>query len=460
MTDTVALNKLVISPRNVRKSNGEEDIAGLAESIKSKGLLQNLVVSLAPDGKTYEVDAGGRRLRALQLLAARKDLAKNFPVPVIVIAPDAATEASLAENLQKVAMNPADEVEAFATIVAGYEANGMASAAERIANCARRFGVSERTVAQRLALAELAPEILDALREARITVAAANAYATHPDPAEQLKVFTAHEKRTGTYGKHDPREIRDALKGRIYTTEDRLVRYIGLDAYHEAGGTIAADLFFDEGERDILLNPALVDKLAADKGALEAQTLAQAAGWLDGVLMPVHSSLWQSPPAPKGYAARWSSAPQDTPAEERAGAMAAYRIGANGELEPVQNYLLVPVVPAAMVDPKISQAEREAKWAAEAREDAIALRAARLAVRVGGTPFEGRAFWPTSDRWVDAIAEQEDGSVIVAMLVKVSAEDLAAQRAEAERLHAEAAAKEPAEDEADEADEEDLEAAE
>ena len=43
MTDTVPLNKLVLSPRNVRKTNGEEDIAGLAESIKSKGLLQNLL---------------------------------------------------------------------------------------------------------------------------------------------------------------------------------------------------------------------------------------------------------------------------------------------------------------------------------------------------------------------------------------------------------------------------------
>lgn len=455
MTDTVALNKLALSPRNVRKTNGEEDIAGLAESIKSKGLLQNLVVSRSPDGKTYEVDAGGRRLRALQLLAARKDLAKNFPVPVIVIAPDAATEASLAENLQKIAMNPADEVEAFATIVAGYEANGMASAAERIANCARRFGVSERTVAQRLALAELTPAILDALREARITVAAANAYAAHPDPAEQLKVFTAHEKRSGTYGKHDPREIRDALKGRIYTTDDRLVRYIGLDAYRAAGGTIAVDLFFDEGERDILLNPGLVDKLAAEKGGDEAQALAQAAGWLDGVLAPVHSSTWQSPPAPKGFTARWASAVNETPPEVRSSAMAAYRVGQDGKLEQLANYILAPVAPVGDDQAKVSLAERQALWTAEQRQEAIGLRAARLAVRVGGTTFEGRAFWPSNDRWVDAIDEQEDGSVIVAMLVKVSADDIAAHRAEAERLHdlAEAKEAEAAEGDTEDADE-------
>ena len=156
MTDTVSLNKLVISPRNVRKTNGEEDIAGLAESIKSKGLLQNLVVSPASDGKLFEVDAGGRRLRALQLLASRKDLPKNWPVPVKVIAPDAATESSLAENLQKIAMNPADEVEAFATIVDGYGANGMANPAEPFQDARGRWRMKGKAGAFRSREAALA----------------------------------------------------------------------------------------------------------------------------------------------------------------------------------------------------------------------------------------------------------------------------------------------------------------
>ena len=318
MTDTVPLNKLVLSPRNVRKTNGEEDIPGLAESIKSKGLLQNFVVSLSDDGKRYEVAAAGRRLRALQLLASRGDMAKNHPVPVKIVSAEEATEASLAENMHKVAMNPADEVEAFATIVEGYEANGMASPAERIANCARRFGVTERYVAQRLALAALAPDILDALRENRITIAAATAYASHPEQAEQIKVFKAHEKRSGSYGKHDPREIKDALNGRIYQVDHKLVRYIGLDAYREAGGEIAADLFFDDDERDIILNPALVEKLATEKGAIEAQKLGQSSGWLDALLGPVTGHSWQIPKPPAGYVCRWVSSPAETPAEQRA----------------------------------------------------------------------------------------------------------------------------------------------
>lgn len=437
MTDSVPLNKLVLSPRNVRKTNGEEDIAGLAESIKSKGLLQNLVVSPSAGGKgVFEVDAGGRRWRALQLLADRKDLPKNWPVPVHVIAADAAIEASLAENLQKIAMNPADEVEAFATIVEGYEANGMASPAERIANCARRFGVTERYVAQRLALAALAPAILDALRDNTITIAAATAYASHPEHKERLKVFEAHQKRSGSYGKHDPREIRDALKGRIYQLDHKLVRFIGIDAYRAAGGEIATDLFFDDDDREILLNPSLVDKLATEKGEREAQRLAQAAGWLDAALMPPTASYWATPSAPKGYTARWSSAPSETPEGERAEAMAVYQINDAAELEMHDRYVLVKSAPAGGDAPAVNQAEREAQWAAQRREAEISRRAARLAVpAVAGTAFEGRAFWPRSEWGIDAVSETETGDVIVALLVRVPAAEVEAQMAEAERRY-------------------------
>lgn len=462
MTDTVPLNKLVLSPRNVRKTNGEEDIAGLAESIKSKGLLQNLVVSPAATGKLYEVDAGGRRLRALQLLASRKDLAKNWPVPVKVIASDAAIESSLAENLQKIAMNPADEVEAFATIVEGYEANGMASPTERIANCARRFGVTERYVAQRLALAALAPDILDALRENRITIAAATAYASHPEQAEQLKVFKAHEKRSGTYGKHDSREIKDALKGRIYQVDHKLVRYIGLDAYRDAGGEIAADLFFDDDERDIILNPALVEKLATEKGAIEAQQLGQSSGWLDAWLAPVTGYSWQIPKPPAGYVCRWVASPAETPSEQRAESYALYRINDVAELEIDAHhaYFKIPADDGA-TEPKRSHAEIEAEYQATRRREELRYRAARLAApKVAGTPLEGRAFWPLDPDWVEGFQEDDDGNAVVALLVKVPREEIEAQMAEAERRY-ELEQQELAEEaalaaEADEPDDEDL----
>ena len=434
MTDTVPLNKLVISPRNVRKTNGEEDIAGLAESIRSKGLLQNLVVSQSTDGKLFEVDAGGRRLRALQLLAAKQRIAKNWPVPVHIIAADAATEASLAENLQKIAMNPADEVEAFATIVAGYEANGMISRAEQIANCARRFGVTERHVAQRLALADLASEILDALRDGRIGLAAASAYASHPDHKEQIKVFKAHEKKhEGAWGRHAPREVRDTLAGRVFPIDHKLARYVGLDSYEEAGGRIDTDLFFEEGDRQILLDPALLEKLATSKALAEAKEKAKKDGWLDGVIKPVSGPLWQEPANPKGFTKQNSDSGR-IGLRARAKAIACYALNDAGVLQVLQTWFLKEEPTEARQI--ISPAERDAQWQTERRESEIRYRAAKLAApKVTGTPLEGKALWPRDVAWIQPFTEDEDGDFLVALLIKVPKTESEAYLAEAERRY-------------------------
>ncbi|QQN73144.1 ParB/RepB/Spo0J family partition protein [Croceicoccus sp. YJ47] len=422
MTQSVPLNKLALSPRNVRKTNVDEHIAGLADSIRSKGLLQNLVVSAAAKSGTFEVDAVGRRLRALRLLAKDKHLPHNWPVPVHVVPRDAATEASLAENLQKIAMNPADEVEAFAAIVDGYEANGMASQAERIANCARRFGVSDRIVGQRLALAALAPDILDALRDGAMTLAAAQAYASHPDHAEQLKIFT-REAKSG-FRPHDPQRIRDALAGRVYSLDDRLARYVGLDAYREAGGRIEADLFFDDGEREMLIDPALLEKLATEKAQAEADHLADREGWKGAVIRPVTAPIYQSPPTPKGFRRVWTGS-DDVLLKDRIDAIAAFALKADGSgIEPLDTHFVPAIEDAtATIHKPLTPEER----AAIVREQAIKLRAARLATpQTEGTAFEGRAIWPTA-HYIDPIRTGPDGEYYVAMIVRVDRADYEAQ---------------------------------
>ena len=438
MTNTIPLNKLVLSPRNVRKTNGDEDIAGLAESIASKGLLQNLVVSPAEKKGTFEVDAGGRRWRALNLLAGRGDLPRNWPVPVIVIGRENATEASLAENMQKVAMNPADEVEAFAAIIQSYSDNGIIDERECIANCSRRFGVTERYVRQRLALAALAPEILAALREGEITITAATAYATHPDPGEQLKVFKAHQKRTGTYGKHDPREIRDALKGRIYQPDHQVVRYIGLDAYTAAGGRLQADLFCEEGERDILLDAALIEKLATQKAEREAQDLAHAGGWLDAVIRPVTAQFHAYPPAPKGYRYKWASEPGSLPKNDRAEAIAYFGLSEDATISQQTGYFVKEVEKPDNLSASGYKPESREQYEARLRTEKIRDKAFRLAApKVTGTPLEGRLFWPPVDSWSDVVEEDHaDPAMLVGtMLIRIPKVEVDAQLTEAERRY-------------------------
>jgi len=109
----IALNKLDVAEANVRRTGRGNGIEELAASIAAHGLLQSLVVRPtlddggAPTGR-YEVVAGGRRLAALKLLAKRKAFGKAGPVPCRVLDGEDAGEASLAENVVRLDMHPAD----------------------------------------------------------------------------------------------------------------------------------------------------------------------------------------------------------------------------------------------------------------------------------------------------------------------------------------------------------------
>ncbi|WP_048874237.1 ParB/Srx family N-terminal domain-containing protein, partial [Acetobacter aceti] len=85
----IPFNKLVLSQSNVRRVKAGLSIEELARDIERRGLLQSLNVRpvLNDDGTetgSYEVPAGGRRFRALELLVKQKKLAKTAPVPCVV----------------------------------------------------------------------------------------------------------------------------------------------------------------------------------------------------------------------------------------------------------------------------------------------------------------------------------------------------------------------------------------
>ena len=84
MIETIPLNKLVRSPRNVRKHADPAADAELKASIAACGLLQNLIVRPAAKGR-FEVDAGERRRRAMFALAEEKALPRNHPVTCLVL---------------------------------------------------------------------------------------------------------------------------------------------------------------------------------------------------------------------------------------------------------------------------------------------------------------------------------------------------------------------------------------
>lgn len=174
----------VLSPSglNPRKTFDVDELEGLAASIATNGLLQNLVVRAGKEPGRYVIVAGERRFRALTLLAERgmwdRDAAT---VPVRIVAGSDADHLALAllENLQRTNVNPMEEAEGFAQLLA------LDPERWTTQSIADTLGCSRRLVQQRLSLVNrLCAEGQEALRKGTINFKYARALVAAP-PAEQ-----------------------------------------------------------------------------------------------------------------------------------------------------------------------------------------------------------------------------------------------------------------------------------
>jgi len=264
MIQSIPLKKLAASPRNVRKSSDVLADLQLRADIAARGLLQNLVVRKGKRGK-FEVEAGGRRLAALQALAEEGTLPDTHEVTCLVIEGEESEvrEASLAENFQRLAMNPADEAQAFAAIV---------EAGATTEDVARRFGLTVRFVEGRLRLASLAPCVFEALAEGTITLDMAKAYGAISDVERQAHVYA--ELQDAWY-QITPDTIRRMVLDATVRGSDPRAVLVGRDAYLAAGGRIERELFDDDASEswiDVALLEDLAHKAmeeAAEKTAIE-----------------------------------------------------------------------------------------------------------------------------------------------------------------------------------------------
>ena len=266
---SIHLSDLVPSHHNVRRHSTAQ-VEELAALIDAQGLLHNLVVTeqVVGVGKSrtvrFAVAAGERRRRAMVLLQQRGRLPKSHEVLCELVPPERALEISVAENSAREAMHPADEFEAFNTMIA--EGRG-------VEDVAARFGVSVLTVQRRLKLASVSPKLLALYREEGINLDQLMALTLTDDHAAQERTWFDAQPWDRT-----PVALRRALTaGEIEAAGNALVRFVGVEAYEAAGGVVRRDLFDDEQSR-FLSDAALVQRLATEKLQTLADALRQV-GW-------------------------------------------------------------------------------------------------------------------------------------------------------------------------------------
>jgi ParB family chromosome partitioning protein len=267
MTDTITvpLNKLLAWEGNVRKTDPDKGIDELVASIAAHGLLQSLVVRRDKRGK-YAVVAGRRRLLALEALADGGTAAKDLPIPCTVIADSTdAAEISLAENVQREQMHPADEFEAFKALIDG----GMPPA-----DVAARFGVTETVVQKRLKLARVSPVLIEAYRNGEMTLQHVVAFAVTDDHDAQERVWNS----LSDWRSDDPNAIRQMLTDNKVTARDRRVKFVTLKAYQKAGGTVRRDLF-SEGDDGVFIDDGILLETLVAKKLDKAANDVRKEGW-------------------------------------------------------------------------------------------------------------------------------------------------------------------------------------
>ena len=269
----IPLSRLALAPENVRKTPPDALAdAELRASIAAHGLLENLVARAADPGSEdggFAVIAGGRRLRALQALAEEGVIEADHPVPCLVATdPDTLGELSLAENVVRIAMHPADQVAAFTK---------LADAGQAVASIAARFGLSERLVEQRLRLGGVAPELLDAYRAGEIDLETLKAFSVTADHARQT---TCWEQVAGQGYRPSAWQVKRILTEERVPGAAGIARYVGIEAYEAAGGIVLRDLFSQDDDTAVWFDdPALLQGLATAKLRIVADELATRWKW-------------------------------------------------------------------------------------------------------------------------------------------------------------------------------------
>ncbi len=264
----IPFDRLVLSQANVRRVKAGVSIEELAADIARRTLLQSITVRPVLDDKgaetgMFEIPAGGRRYRALELLVRQKRLAKNAPVPCIIRTEGIAEEDSLAENVQRAPLHPLDQFRAFQAL------REKGQGEEEIAAV---FFVPASVVKQRLRLAAVSPRLLEVYAEDEMSLEQLMAFSVSPGHERQESVWEAVQR---SYNK-EPYQIRRLLTEGAVRASDKRAQFAG-EAYVAAGGAIMRDLF-QQDDGGWLQDAGLLARVMAEKLERDADAV-RAEGW-------------------------------------------------------------------------------------------------------------------------------------------------------------------------------------
>lgn len=248
---SVSLSALEASGANPRRKFDRKAIEGLAASIRTDGLLHNLVVKPVKGKRNrFEIVAGEMRFKAMKLLEDRGELPEDFEVKVEVrddLSKDDALRIATVENLQRQNMTPLEEAAALTKLVH----EGVT-----LDDVVAQTGLSASTIKRRLALNNLCKDAKQALSKGQISLAQAEALTLGNDEAQArlLEQLADHDYSA------------DDIRGHLL--DDRPTVALAIFPVEKYTGTKTTDLFaaeeesyFDDAEQFFRLQREAVEEL-------------------------------------------------------------------------------------------------------------------------------------------------------------------------------------------------------
>lgn len=278
--DFIPLDKLVVSKANMRYGRKAPDVSDILPTVRSRGVIQPVIVrpNCAPDG--FEIVAGSRRFHAAKIVAEERRLAGDTtaePMPCAILDEGddaAAIEASMIENMARLDPDEVTQWENFTRLV---------REGRKVEDIAATFGLPDLTVKRVLALGNLLPAIRDLYRKERIDAATVRHLTMASKSQQKAWLALADDENAYLPTGHQ-------LKSWLFGGQSIPVKHALFDVEASGIATIA-DLFGED--RYVADADAFWTAQNAEIEARRAAYVEQ--GWADAIIVPPsdHFSTWE-----------------------------------------------------------------------------------------------------------------------------------------------------------------------
>ena len=239
----INISEIKANENQPRKNFKKEELEELAISIKSRGILQPIVVRLLQDG-TYEIIAGERRWRASQIAGIHE-----IPALIKEMGDEGVNEAALIENIQRENLNSVEEARAYQSMLSNKNFNY-----EKLSAI---VGKSKSHISNMLRLLELDDQILKHLVSGKLSMGHARALIGVPNAIEMANEIINKnlsvrqtEKNTSKFKKTKNKKI--YKDPNILDLEKELLEKIGLKTsiyFNEGGSSGSLTLYYSDLEQ-------------------------------------------------------------------------------------------------------------------------------------------------------------------------------------------------------------------